>query len=153
MVYPQKIEASIAAAARATGLRIHGIECKGERDLDRFFAELRGASADAVVVPPLGWVRQPALARMATEFLKTRMPAVGTVTAFTTAGGLLAFGPKYSATRGVGQVDQILRGANPADMPVELPTEFELAINLKTAKGLGLTIPQSVLLRADTVIQ
>jgi putative tryptophan/tyrosine transport system substrate-binding protein len=86
---------------------------------------------------------------------KSRLPAVFIHRGFADAGGLVVYGANYSALfrRAAIYVDKILKGAKPADLPVEQPTKFELVINLKAAKALGLTIPQSVLLRADEIIQ
>ena len=86
---------------------------------------------------------------------KHRLPGVYAYRELVEAGGLMSFGPSYAGMhrRAAYFVDKILKGAKPADLPVEQPTKFELVINLKTAKALGLTIPQSLLLRADEVIQ
>ena len=85
----------------------------------------------------------------------SRLPAVYSFSEFARGGGLMAYGPSVPAMfhRAAVYVDKILKGAKPADLPVERPTMFELIINMKTAKGLGLTIPPSLLLRADEVIQ
>ena len=85
----------------------------------------------------------------------TRLPTVVGSREYAEAGGLIAYGPSYSSNfrRAAAYVDKILKGAKPADLPVEQPTKFELAINLKTAKALGLTILPSLLRRADEVIQ
>jgi putative tryptophan/tyrosine transport system substrate-binding protein len=86
---------------------------------------------------------------------KSRLPAVFTLRGFADAGGLVVYGASYSALfrHAATYVDKILKGAKPADLPVEQPTKFELVINLKTAKALGLTIPSSLLQRADQVIE
>ena len=87
--------------------------------------------------------------------LKNRLPSVGEERSFAESGCLLSYAPSFfeMLRRAATYVDKILKGAKPADLPVEQPTKFELVINLKTAKALGLTIPQSLLLRADEVIQ
>ena len=87
--------------------------------------------------------------------VRSHLPSIFHLSAFVDSGGLLAYGPDRSDLfrRAATYVDKILKGAKPADLPVEQPTKFELVINLKTAKALGLTIPQSLLLRADEVIQ
>ena len=92
--------------------------------------------------------------RIADFALRSRLPSLGNTT-FTQAGGLMAYNadPVDSYRRVATYVDRILKGANPADLPVEQPTKFELVINLKTAKQIGLTIPQSMLYRADKVIK
>jgi putative ABC transport system substrate-binding protein len=153
VVYPVKaIRADVAHAAQGFGLQARAIDMSGEQDLERFFAELRGTRADAVVLPLLDWLRQPLYARIAAEFLTMKMPALAGGRSFTSAGGLLSFGPKDLATRGMRQFDQILRGANPAEIPVESPREFDLVINLNTAKAFGLKVPPPLRLRADELI-
>jgi putative ABC transport system substrate-binding protein len=86
---------------------------------------------------------------------RNNVPALYIDTAWAREGGLLAYGPDRSdiIRRSAAYVDRILRGAKPADLPVQLPVKFEMAINIKTAKALGLTVPQSILLRADEVIE
>jgi putative ABC transport system substrate-binding protein len=94
-------------------------------------------------------------ARIATLAAKSRLPSVSGVRQYAEAGGLVAYGPNFYELyrRAAGYVDRILRGARPGDLPIEQPTTFELVINLKTAAALGLTIPPSLLLRANHLIE
>src|SRR6185369_6323261 len=108
------------------------------------------AGANALLVlgsPALAHLSSP----LAQQTTKHRLPAISAWREFTQAGGLASYGTSISEVfqRAAGLVDLILRGAKPAELPVALPTKFELVINLKTAKALGITIPESILLRAD----
>ena len=142
------------AAARALGVEVEGIPVQGPSDLDGFFAAARRAGAGAVLVENIAWFR-PYLERIGAASVKSRLPAIGYYRQFAEAGGLLSYGPAQfeNVPRLAAQIDKILKGAKPADLPVEQPTKFDLVINLKTAKALGLTIPQSLLGRADQVIE
>ena len=110
--------------------------------------------ADAVIVGPAPFftLQQRQIAELA---LKYRMPSMFGNRAIVEAGGLMSYAQNFTESylRSATYVDKILKGAKPGDLPVEQPTQFELVVNLKTAKALGLTIPQSILLRADEVIQ
>jgi putative ABC transport system substrate-binding protein len=145
--------AGLHAAAPVLGVEVQGIPVQGPSDLDGFFAAARRAGAGAVLVVNIAWFR-PYLDRIGTASLKSRLPAIGYYRQFAEAGGLLSYGPApfENVPRLAAQIDKILKGARPADLPVEQPTKFELVVNLKTAKALGLTIPPSVLGRADQVI-
>jgi putative ABC transport system substrate-binding protein len=104
----------------------------------------------------LGGARQgPQRARIAELAVKFGMPTLSPIRQYVESGGLMSYGPNLPATRKlvVRYVDKILKGAKPAELPVEQPPTFELVINLKAAKALGVTVPQSLLLRADEVIQ
>ncbi len=105
-----------------------------------------------VNLDPLFLENRPRLFQLA---MMHRLPAAYDVREFADSGGLMSYGPSLlgEVQRAAVHVDKILKGAKPADLPIEQPTKFELVINLKTAKALGLTIPQSLLLRADEVIQ
>jgi ABC-type uncharacterized transport system substrate-binding protein len=141
-------------AARALGVRLQFVEARGPTDFDRAFSDMTRARAGALI--GLGGVMFFNERRHLVDLAaKNRLPAVYPLREYVDAGGLMSYGPDLadSLRRAATYVDKILKGAKPADLPVEQPTKFELVINLKTAKALGLTIPQSVLGRADEVIQ
>jgi len=144
----------LGAAAKALGVTLQPLEARSPDDLERVFGTAAGGRAGAVLVfgdPVLTAHR----ARMATVAAKHRLPTIYELSGFAEAGGLINYGPNLHELFRVaaGYVDRILKGARPADLPVQQPTTFELVINLKTARSLGLTIPQSLLLRADHVIE
>jgi putative ABC transport system substrate-binding protein len=136
------------------GVEIRPIEVRGPQDLDSFFTAAKRQGANAALVPNIVWFR-PHLERIGVAAAKSQLPAIGSDRQFVESGGVLAYGPAplQNIPRLAAQIDKILKGAWPADLPVEQPTKFELIINLKTAKALGLTIPSSLLLRADQVIE
>ena len=141
-------------AGRALGMRLRFVEVRAGDEVDRAFAAISDEATEAVVVladPVLVQSRR----RIAEQAAQRHLPSVGEAAAYAEAGGLIGYGPSYSdlSRRAAYFVDKILKGGKPADLPVEQPTRFELVINLKTAKLLGLTIPPSLLLRADQVIQ
>ncbi len=142
------------AAARALDVQLQILEARGPAEIDAAFATMTSQRAGGVLV-----LRDPVFyshrARIAALAAKSRLPAVYGLREHAEAGGLMAYGANvgHLYRRAAAYVDKILKGAKPADLPVEQPTRFELVINLKTAKALGLTIPPSVLIRADQVIQ
>lgn len=142
------------AAARALGLRIQVVEVRGRNDLARAFSTMRRERAEAFTVLPVPMFRaeQRQIVDLAA---KNRLPSVFHWKTYVRAGGLMSYGPDGIALyrRAATYVDKILKGAKPADLPVERARKFELVINLKTARQLGLTIPPSVLYRADEIIK
>ncbi len=142
------------AAGRALGLRIQFVEVHGADDLGRAFAALGGERIDALLVPgdTLLFTERQRVTALAREH---QMPGIYSLREFTEAGGLMSYSARISEQfrRAARYVEKILRGANPATLPVESPTQYELVINLKTAKALGLTIPQSLMLRADQLVE
>jgi putative ABC transport system substrate-binding protein len=141
-------------AARALGVGLQFVEARVPADLDRAFSDMTRARAGALtVLPSLMFLREHR--RLVDLAAKHRLPAVYTVKEYVDAGGLMAYGSNAADLfrRSATYVDKILKGAKPGDLPVEQPTKFELIINLKTAKALGLTIPPSLLARADQVIE
>jgi putative tryptophan/tyrosine transport system substrate-binding protein len=141
-------------AARALRVRLQVVEARGPADVARAFSDMTRARAGALTV--LGSSMFTSERRRLVDLAaKHRLPAVYPQREFVDVGGLMAYGPNVADLfrRAASYVDKILKGAKPGDLPIEQPTKFELVINLKTAKALGLTIPQSVLLRADQVIE
>jgi putative tryptophan/tyrosine transport system substrate-binding protein len=141
-------------AARVLGVRLHFVEARGPEDFDRAFSDMTRARPGALTVlsTPMFVSERKRLVALAA---KNRLPAMYPLREFVVAGGLMSYGPNDAEQfrRAATYVDKILKGAKPADLPVEQPTKFELVINRKTAKALGLTIPPSLLQRADEVIQ
>ena len=141
-------------AAGASGVRLQTVEARDPSEIDRAFAAIVSARVGAVIVL-VDTVLLDHRKRIADHAIARRLPTVFGVSFFAEAGGLLTYGPSLVAgfRRAPTYVDKILKGAKPADLPIEQPTMFELVVNLKTAKALRLTIPQAVLQRADRVIQ
>jgi putative ABC transport system substrate-binding protein len=141
------------AAARALGVDLQVVEVRVPSQLENAFSTLMARHVEAVLAlsDPV-FFNDAELVRLASE---NHLPAMYARKEFAEAGGLLAYGPNFSDNyrRAADYVYQILKGAKPSDLPVEQPTKFEFVINLKAAKSLGITIPQSVLARADEVIQ
>jgi len=148
------VQKAAEAAARSLGLTTQVVTILGERDLEGAFRTAKVGRANAMyVLPSPTFARQRA--RLAELAVKHRPPGSYEDRQYVDAGGLMSYGPNFPDLfrRSASYVDRILKGAKPADLPVEQPTKFELVINLKTAKALGLTIPPSLLGRADQVIQ
>jgi putative tryptophan/tyrosine transport system substrate-binding protein len=145
---------AIKTAAGAMAIELQPIAVQDAADLEKAFETARRSRAQAVVVlsaPPFS-NESPRLARVA---FTSRLPTIAPFREFVVAGGMMAYGPDEDANyrRLASMVDKILRGGRPSDIPVERPTRFNLLVNVKTAKALGLTIPQSILVRADEIIQ
>lgn len=140
--------------ARSMGLRSQLLDVRAIRDLEPAFDAAARQRADAVVVG-IDALTQAHRARIVGALAKRHLPAISREREFVDAGGLMSYGIHYadSYRRAATYVDKVLKGAKPADLPVEQPTRLELVINLRTAKTLGLTIPPSVRVRADQVIE
>src|SRR5215468_8820288 len=145
---------AMEAAARTLGMTVVRFDTRGPGDLQGVFAAVTRARCDALVVNggPVQFNMRTQIAQLA---LRHRLPSISRITEDVQAGGLMSYGASLRAQwrRAAVYVDKILKGVQPADLPVEQPTQFELVINLKTAKALGLKIPPSVLGLADQVIE
>ena len=149
--FSKPILEQVQLAGRATGIEIAPyVRVRGQDEIDTAFAAIKEAGAGAVVVQ--GSLTTKAVAEFA---LKHGLPAAAQTRSFAEVGGLISYGADgpQGFRQSTAFVTQVVRGGNPADMPVEQPTKFELVVNLRTAKALGITIPESFLLRADEVIE
>jgi putative tryptophan/tyrosine transport system substrate-binding protein len=146
--------AELDAAAGKLDIALEMADMRSPSDLDGAFSTMinKRVGAVLVVVSPLTYLVKESIAELA---IKHRLPTISNANQYAEAGLLMSYGPRLEDLyrQAATYVDKILRGAKPADLPVEQPSKFELTINLKTAKALGLTMPQSLLLRAEDVIQ
>jgi putative ABC transport system substrate-binding protein len=144
--------AETAAAAQRVGARLQPLEARNGDDIQALPSRIGGASGMIVFDDPVIWSHREAVVRLAAE---RRLPMMYGYSDFVDEGGLMSYGPDRvdMYRRTAGYVDRILRGARPAELPIEQPTKFELVINRKTAARLGLTLPQPLLLRATRVIE
>ena len=142
------------AGGQTLGIEVQSLEVRGPEDFDRAFETVRRLRPDALIT-----VEDPLTASYTTPIAeitaRQRMPSLHGIREFVAAGGLMSYGANIADLfrRAADYVDKILKGAKPADLPVQQPTKFELVINLKTAKALGITIPSSLLARANEVIE
>jgi putative ABC transport system substrate-binding protein len=141
------------AAAQALGVRLQTLEARNRQEIDSAFAALTSERAGALLILPDG-VFLSQRSQIAELAAKRRLPSMYLVREYVEAGGLMSYGANFLdlMRRAATFVDKILKGAKPADLPVAQPTKFELVINLRTAKAIGLTIPPSLLQRADQII-
>jgi putative ABC transport system substrate-binding protein len=148
------LQKELEAAARALGVGLRFTEVRTRYDFEAAFTAMTKERVGALLVAggPFEFFHRRRIVELAAT---SRLPAIYSARLFVDEGGLMSYGVSFSDNfrRAAGYVDKILKGAKPGDLPVEQPTKFELVINLKTAKALGLTIPPSLLLRADEVIR
>ena len=152
--YHQLAIREVHVSARSLGVQLQLLEARGPNEFDGAFAAMAKERVGALLVVSDA-IFNSHRTRLADLVARSRLPAAYGVRESVEAGGLMSYGPSFLDLhrRAATYVDKILKGAKPADLPVEQPTKFELVINLKTAKSLGLTIPTSLLLRADEVIE
>lgn len=142
------------AAARALSVQLRVVDARGPAELDQAFAKIASEHASALLVlgTPMFYTERQRVVGLAA---RNKLPAIYTSKIFVEAGGLMAYGASLDdlLRRSATYVDKLLKGARASDLPVEQPTKFEFVVNAKTAKALGLTIPQSVLGRVDAIVQ
>jgi putative ABC transport system substrate-binding protein len=145
---------SLKVTSRSMGMDPQFVEARAPNEFDRAFAAMAQGRAEALVVlaDPLFGLHRTRLADLAA---RSRLPAMYGAREYVEAGGLMSYGPDVldNFRRSATYVDRILKGVKPADLPIEQPTQFEFVINMKSARALGLTIPQTLLLRADQIIE
>jgi putative ABC transport system substrate-binding protein len=149
-------QSAATAAAGRLGVDLQVFEAARPEAIEQAFARMTAARADALMVlQDVMFATQPQRSTILRVAAEARLPAIYVESDWVPAGGLMSYAPSLydMGRRAAEYVDKILKGAKPADLPVEQPTKFELVVNLKTAKALGITIPQSILLRADEVIE
>ena len=144
----------LKAAAPALSLKLTFVAVRGPEDFDSAFSAVNRAHAQALYIMD-GAIFKALQAMILAHTSKARLPTIYGEGDFVEAGGLVSYGANLGDMfrRSAGYVDKILKGAKPGDLPIEQPTKFELVVNLKTAKALGITIPESILVRADEVIR
>jgi len=153
LTYPAQWRA-LEAAAHVLGVQLHPLAVPNPNELDSIFAAMTRAGAEALITlaDAVLWNHRTRVVELTAQH---RLPAMFPEREFADAGGFMAYGPSVpdSFRRAAVYVDRILKGAKPGDLPVEQPTQFNLVINLKTAKALGITMPPTLLMRADAVIK
>jgi putative ABC transport system substrate-binding protein len=144
----------VAVSGQALGVQLQVVEARGPADFDRAFSEMsaKGAGALLVLTTPVFDIERQRIVDLAA---KNRLPSMYASRNYVESGGLMCYGPNFADLyrRAAGYVDKILKGAKPSDLPVEQPTKYELVVNLKTARALGIDIPPTLLMRADEVIE
>jgi putative ABC transport system substrate-binding protein len=141
-------------AAKRLGIQLISADGAGEPNLEKAFARIAKNRPDALVT--FVDLRMASYRQIIPEFaLKQRIPSMFGLTAFAEAGGLMSYSPDFAdlSRRSAGYVDKILKGANPAELPIQQPTRFHFVVNLKTARALGVRIPERILQRADVIIE
>jgi len=143
------------AAARSLHVELQSVELFRGEDLERTFSVVTKGHAQALIVPVGNLILVARRGQLASFTQRIRLPSIYGAREYVDDGGLMSYGPSLADLfrRAATYVDKILKGARPADLPIEQPTKFELVINLKTAEALGLKIPQTLLLQADKVIE
>jgi putative ABC transport system substrate-binding protein len=160
LVYPANPTApallhNLTVAAKELQLHLHVVELRSAEELDTAFTAITHEGADALIVVSDPVLMDGLRGQVADRATRSRLPAMYDWKMYVEVGGLMAYGPSLPEThwRAATYVDKILKGANPADLPIERPTKFDLLINLKTAQALGITIPPHLLVLADEVIK